>query len=77
MTSQTATVRCPVCNDLREISVRQRRRLANSGKTFTCSMCRWVPPKIEIREEHRLYWLERYPPEWIAQVGSSIWGRRT
>lgn len=73
MSRETDTVRCPECGDSREVSVRQRRRLANEAGDYRCSLCRTVLP-VEINSAHLNYWTKRYSPEWIEETAAMIWG---
>lgn len=74
MAREIVTVCCPDCGDPREISVRQRRRIANSDKDFRCALCRSIPESPVVTEADRKFWLDRYPIEWIVETGRMIWG---
>lgn len=73
MPQETVTVKCPQCGDPREISVRQRRRLVNSGKSFKCHICRTMQDPV-VTQEHLDWWRNRYPMWWIKETAEMIWG---
>lgn len=51
-------MRCPDCGSSREVSLEHAIRISKGIHSSRCVLCKH-PPKIEVTEEHRLFWLER------------------
>lgn len=71
--SPRRTVSCPSCNDKREISSRQYRRILYEDASKLCNLCRQTP-EPQIRERHRRFWLDRFTVEEIKLLSHDIWG---
>lgn len=68
-----ATVRCPDCGGTREITMRQKRRLTQEGRTFHCNICRTIKHPATSSFRHRNYWLKSQTMEWIRETAEMIW----
>jgi predicted RNA-binding Zn-ribbon protein involved in translation (DUF1610 family) len=74
MVMDMASVKCPGCGNVRDVSVRQMRRLRNQNVDARCTLCRAFSSDVKFEQSHRNYWLKRHSMEWIVETAEMIWG---
>ncbi len=62
---------CPGCGETRDMSYENHQRIVRGLQRPECRGCPGPPPKIQVTEEHRRYWLEAFGIPAAALTGTT------
>jgi hypothetical protein len=70
-----ATVACSSCSTEYELSARTVRRALSEGRVPRCDRCMYGV-KVEVTDDLRRYWLDRYGQPEIDQLAAALFGAK-